>query len=192
MSETHPNLIAWLDRELEPAEAVAVESHLQGCEECRGRVSAYESVSADFAASYKAANEPPAPAIPMRSAPRWTAYVVAAAAIAVIAFALLPRAQKHTTAETKTVAAVVTSEPAAPAPAAVTEPPQKHLTPAVKHRAAKKPTVGEPVAWAATQSAIQIAIPADAMFPPGAVPEGMAYIARLAPDGSLQEIRVQQ
>jgi hypothetical protein len=42
-----------------------------------------------------------------------------------------------------------------------------------------------------TQAAIQIAIPAEAIFPPGAVPEGVTYIASLAPDGSVQSIRLQ-
>ena len=41
--------------------------------------------------------------------------------------------------------------------------------------------------------AIQIAIPADAMFPPGAVPEGVTYIANLSltSDGSVQGLRLQ-
>jgi hypothetical protein len=42
------------------------------------------------------------------------------------------------------------------------------------------------------EPAIQIAIPADAMFPHGAVPEGMTYIANLslAADGSVQGFRL--
>jgi hypothetical protein len=46
--------------------------------------------------------------------------------------------------------------------------------------------------WAMAEPAIQIAIPADAMFPPGAVPEGMTYIANLslAADGSVQGFRL--
>jgi hypothetical protein len=41
--------------------------------------------------------------------------------------------------------------------------------------------------------AIRIAIPADEIFPPGAVPEGVAYIANLslAADGSVQGLRLQ-
>ena len=46
--------------------------------------------------------------------------------------------------------------------------------------------------WAMAEPAIQIAIPADAMFPPGAVPEGATYVANLSlTDGSVQGIRLQ-
>jgi hypothetical protein len=43
------------------------------------------------------------------------------------------------------------------------------------------------------EPAIQIAIPGEAMFPPGAVPEGVTYIANvsLAADGSVQGVRLQ-
>ena len=46
--------------------------------------------------------------------------------------------------------------------------------------------------WAMAEPAIQIAIPADAMFPPGAVPEGVTYIANvsLGPDGSVRGIQI--
>jgi len=43
-------------------------------------------------------------------------------------------------------------------------------------------------------AAIQIAIPAEAMFPPGAVPNGISFIAdlRIAPDGSVKQVRLRQ
>ena len=48
--------------------------------------------------------------------------------------------------------------------------------------------------WQPTESAVQIAIPADAMFAPGAVPKGMNFIAELsiAPDGSVKQVRLRQ
>jgi hypothetical protein len=47
--------------------------------------------------------------------------------------------------------------------------------------------------WTPTEPAIQIIIPAEAMFPPGAVPEGINFIAELdiASDGSAQGLRLQ-
>jgi hypothetical protein len=44
------------------------------------------------------------------------------------------------------------------------------------------------------ENAVQIAIPADAMFPPGAMPKGLNFIAELsiAPDGSVKQIRLGQ
>jgi hypothetical protein len=42
------------------------------------------------------------------------------------------------------------------------------------------------------ESMIRIAIPAEEMFPPGAVPEGMNFVAdvTIAPDGSAERIRL--
>jgi hypothetical protein len=50
-------------------------------------------------------------------------------------------------------------------------------------------TQGQPM-----DTAIQIAIPAEAMFPPGAMPAGVNFIAdlRIAPDGSVQQVRLRQ
>jgi hypothetical protein len=41
---------------------------------------------------------------------------------------------------------------------------------------------------------VQIAIPAEAMFPPGAAPNEMNFIAELtiAADGSVQQVRLRQ
>jgi len=46
--------------------------------------------------------------------------------------------------------------------------------------------------WTPAELAIQIAIPASAMFPPGAVPEGLTFIAdvTIAADGSAQRLRL--
>jgi hypothetical protein len=40
--------------------------------------------------------------------------------------------------------------------------------------------------------AIEIAIPAEAMFPPGVMPDGINFIAdlRIAPDGSVKQVRL--
>jgi hypothetical protein len=39
---------------------------------------------------------------------------------------------------------------------------------------------------------VQIAIPAEAMFPPGAMPEGMSFIAEVSigADGSVERLRL--
>lgn len=46
---------------------------------------------------------------------------------------------------------------------------------------------------AAPEPAIEIAIPSEAMFPPGAVPEGMSFVAdvTLGADGSAERVRLQ-
>jgi hypothetical protein len=43
-----------------------------------------------------------------------------------------------------------------------------------------------------SEPAVEIAIPADAIFPPGAVPEGVGFTAdvTIAPDGSARQVRL--
>jgi hypothetical protein len=94
----------------------------------------------------------------------------------------LPRTAKTIPAVPQVAVATPQATPLAPVvplkPAA-----KRHLA---AHR--KVPTAS----WAMAEPAIQIAIPADAMFPPGAVPEGVNYVANLSlSDGSVQGIRLQ-
>jgi len=46
--------------------------------------------------------------------------------------------------------------------------------------------------WLEPEPAVEIAIPADAIFPPGAIPENVGFTAdvTIAPDGSAQQIRL--
>ena len=52
----------------------------------------------------------------------------------------------------------------------------------------------EAAKWQPNESAVQIAFPADAMFPPGAMPKGLNFVAELsiAPDGSVRQVRLRQ
>ncbi|HEY1866164.1 MAG TPA: zf-HC2 domain-containing protein [Candidatus Acidoferrales bacterium] len=61
------------------------------------------------------------------------------------------------------------------------------------HAPAPRPSQIRDAAWQPAEPAIEIAIPAEAMFPPGAVPEGFNFTADLsiAPDGSASRIRLQ-
>ena len=56
------------------------------------------------------------------------------------------------------------------------------------------PAHRKPHSWQPTETAVEIAIPAEAVLPPGAMPEGMNFIAELsiAPDGSVKQIRLRQ
>jgi hypothetical protein len=60
----------------------------------------------------------------------------------------------------------------------------RHVAPLVQEYATEMPM----------DTAIQIAIPAEAMFPPGAMPNGINFIAdvRIAPDGSVKQVRLRQ
>ena len=193
MCNSSLRLVAWIDGELPESEATEVEQHVQSCADCQTRVSAYEGASNGFATYYAATNRTALAANPQpgRRIPRWIPYAVAVAAAAVLAFILIPRSQKHAPAAPQVAKAVV---PLAmePAPKAVepTRPVAQHVKIAKAHVAPRHQPIHED--WAIAQPGIQIAIPADAMFPPGAVPEGVAYIANVsfAADGSVQGFRL--
>jgi hypothetical protein len=82
------------------------------------------------------------------------------------------------------------------APPAVIPEPVRETTPVVKrtfHRRHEPAQVQSNNAnWVPSEPAIEIVVPAESMFPPGAVPEGFAFTADLsiAPDGSAQQIRL--
>ena len=182
-------LVAWIDGELPASEAVAVAHHVQGCTDCRARASGYENVTRDFAGYYTAATRAACAIKPPRRVPSWVPFAAAAAAVAVVGvLLLLPRAK--------------TPAPAAPQVANVTTPvqtvtTQRSIEPAQRVRPVAKRAASprrQPMRrdWAIAQPTIQIAIPADSVFPPGAVPEGVAYIANVsfAADGSVQRFRL--
>jgi anti-sigma factor RsiW len=177
-------LVAWMDGELAENDAVKVERHLQGCAECRQRIAAYEKVSLDFAACYSAATQTAVATQPHRKLPLWVPAVVATAAAAVIVLlALLPRAAKPAP-QVPQVAVAATPSVGPETPPTPLKPAAKR--PVVAHR--KRPATN----WTMAAPAIQIAIPADSMFPPGAVPEGVNFVANLSlADGSVQAIRLQ-
>jgi anti-sigma factor RsiW len=186
MCDVQAKLMAWLDRELSPEEASAVERHVESCEECRRWVATYGQVSEAFDAYCDAVMTAKA----RRRVPRWVpvlASALVAASLMLLAF-LLTRVEPPpivaATAVSASVPNPVTPLSAEPAPRKATIR-RHHAAPHVQERA----TEVQPM-----DTAIQIAIPAEAMFPPGAVPSGINFIAdvRIAPDGSVQQIRLRQ
>jgi hypothetical protein len=182
MCDFSGRLIAWMDRELPENEAADVERHVRDCSECRGCVYAYEQVSRTFVAYCDAAVEKKT----RRTLKRWVPLLASAAAAAVLLLVLQPTTVKSISVRPRvadtTPAVVVETE--------------------IVLRAAKKvhrrrviaPMKTPNTNWASAEPAIQIAIPVEAMFPPGAVPEGITFIADLsmAADGSVQGLRLQQ
>ncbi len=187
MCDFSGSLIAWMDGELEANEAAVLEQHVHACSECRERVAAYGDVSRRFSAYYGAVRETAEATKAHRKLPRWMPVAAAAAVVAavVLLLALAPRALKPA----PLVGKVVETHPVAPQAApeiasrAQSTAPRRHV---VAHR--KTSTANRELAG----PAIQIAIPADAMFPPGAVPEGVNYVAEVSlADGSVQGVRLQ-
>jgi len=188
MCEFQAKLIAFLDRELPSEEVAGVERHIEGCEECRNRLAGYELVNETFDAYCDAVMA----AKMRRPIPHWVPVLASAAVAAVVMFLALPeKRMEPPPVLTPTIAAVSVPgpmpvlAPAAPEPAPRKKMHRRHAVPAVQERAVK---------WRPTETAVQIAIPAEAMFPPGAMPKGLNFVAELniAPDGSVKQVRLRQ
>lgn len=186
MCDVQAKLIAWLDRELPKDEATTVERHIESCGECRRWLSAFRQVNETFDAYCDAVMARKAP----RQVPSWMPVLAGAVVATVVMFLSFPRTPvaPPTVVETKVAAAAVR----APGPL-VAEPPQRKTMVQRRHggpRALRVPqyaTLGRPM-----DTAIQISIPAEAMFPPGAMPNGVNFIAdlRIGPDGSVEQVRL--
>jgi len=180
MCEFSEKLVAWLDRELPPDQASLLEEHLPGCSECPPRIASYAEVStalAGYCDSVMAASS--------IQRPSWSLWASAGAvAAALLLVSLLP----HSPAGRVTIP---------PPPAGITPPAIAfERTPVaprnvLRRRAAKPAQLQYPTAQFA-QPEIEIAIPAEALFPPGAAPEGFQFVAAISigADGSAQTLRL--
>jgi len=196
MCDFSEKLVAWLDHELSFEEAAELERHLEGCLECRSGVDAYKRASSELSAYCDEILE--------SQARRGTSRLVLAAATigaaaAVVALILaLPRTRVERSALHRVQAAAAAS-PAIVAKGmpAVAKPIQKvhrrHAATPVQNQGANDAAAPGQASFALPEEpAIQIAIPADEMFPPGAIPEGMHFVADLtiAADGSAERLRL--
>jgi len=196
MCDFSGRLIAWLDRELPAEEAAEVERHLENCAQCRAGVDAYKRVSGELDAYCDAVIASGA----RRAVPRWTPVALGAGGVAALValFLAIPRTQvappaSHAPQVSAAAAPVVV---ATATPAAVSSIQRVHrrqaATPVSVRDANAAPAQYHDVYALPEEPMIQIAIPADEMFPPGAVPEGIHFVADLtiAPDGSAERLQL--
>lgn len=186
MCELSEKLIAWLDYELEDDEMAQVQRHIQDCNECRSQLHAFQQVSRKFDAYLDAVVASKA----QRRVPRLVPVlsIAAVGAFAAVAFLVFhqPRVELRAPVRSvKTAPAAVLEPETAPVPAPIRKVRQRHAT-------SPQPGKNQIANWPPTEPAIQIAIPAESMFPPGAIPEGVNFTADLsiAADGSAQQIRL--
>ena len=170
MCNDSAKLIAWLDHELPGSAASDLEQHVQGCAECRSLASSYEAASALFNGYCEAvlASEQPS------KMPVWTPVAVGAAAIAAmlaILFVFLPAHVEQIPPRSPIAAAPPATVHSAEALSAKRSQRRQHAIAPIQN-----PQHNEQTSWP-TEPAIQVTIPADAMFPPGAVPEGVNFVA---------------
>jgi anti-sigma factor RsiW len=188
MCDYSGKLIAWMDGELPDDEAAAVDRHLGGCSECRERVETYRGVSGAFAAYCASAME----ATTRRRWPQW-APVLAGAAAAVVLAVVFQTTVFHSASKPTAVQRDVADASPVSLDETVQQPLERvHRPYSVARRKTLRQT--RQANWVSAEPTIQITIPAEAMFAPGAVPEGTTFIAdlRMAPDGALQGISLQQ
>lgn len=211
-------LIAWLDRELPVDEALEVELHLGTCAECQQELRTYERLSTALDAYCEAAMESTAP----RNEQNWKPAALGAGAVAAVLALLLasPHGRKtqpstgaifasaaapmsRVIAETahtprnsvipgprwhaKDLSSIVTEEKG--------DSPAKGMARLTVHSESALNVRATPAAagWQLAEPAIQITIPAEAVLPPGAAPEGVSFVAEvsIAADGSAHQIFLQ-
>jgi hypothetical protein len=165
MCDFSGKLIAWIDRELAEAEAIQVGWHVRQCAECRRAVSSYREVSDAFLDCHAGAMPGAMPAHRTRIHWMWTPLASAIAA-AILLAAVLARPGPEQ---------LPTLPPAIHAPAiAFEKTPARTVVAHARHEPRPKPIRTQ---WVAEEPTVEVALPADALFPPGAVPAGFSYIA---------------
>lgn len=214
MCDFSRKLIAWVDRELPDSEASDVEQHIAACVECRNRLTVCQQASSAFEAYCEATFA----AETRRKLPRKTIAACGAgaiaAAVAIAALLLLPRARvAPVPAHVKALAALPHAAgqmvDSLRAPTQATLNVEAAHTPVIQikrlqHRYVAAPTrarqttaalasqisPGQGVSPFPVEPSIEIAIPVDAMFPPGALPPGMSFTADLtiAADGTAERL----
>ena len=204
MCDVEPRLMAWVDGELSANDAAAVSLHLQACSECRDRIEAYRHLSGAFDQYCDAYCHAFAAAKPVRKLTRRVVMISGGVAVAaaVAMFLILaarwriqpavPGALPATMAieAEKTLLLEQAVHPAPAEIAPVVRIARRKAVEHVKRASAQRQT--EDTNLLVSGPAVEIAIPADAIFPPGAVPEGFGFTAdvTIAPDGSAQQVRL--
>lgn len=194
MCDVQAKLVAWLDRELPAEEASEVEHHVERCEECRHWAAKYKHLSETFDDYCDALMASKAPS----RVPRWVPVLASSVVAASLMLLVLLRTRVEPPRVLEPTVATATGSVPGPSPAVELAPaaaPAPHKAAVRRRHTAQAQRVQERATEEQPMdTAIQIAIPAEAMFPPGAMPAGINFVAdlRIAPDGSVQQVRLRQ
>ena len=191
MCDFQPKLVAWLDNELPENQAAEVERHVQACQQCRAERDRYEQVSKTFDAYCDALTSAKTHPHVFRWVPAVSGVLLAVAATVLFLTWQGPRIDPRPAVTPRAAAAPVQALAAESVLSAEPVAPKK-----IHRRQAILPVqeqVHQPAAkWQPPDTAVQITIPAETMFAPGAIPEGMNFVAELSigPDGSVERLRL--
>jgi anti-sigma factor RsiW len=215
MCDLSIKLVAWMDGELPESEGAALERHVESCSDCRECLEAFERASSAFnaycdvvverARSFTLAETSHRERSGFQWMPVACGIGVIAAAAVLAALVLQPRhhvaktslsvsvqsAPLHAVEQSNGVATTGTT--ARSVSSAMTT--QSHRRPALhgknsvnvvqQHRASELESHN--IAAFGAQPPIEISVPEEDMFPPGAVPDGISYnaVVTFAAEGSL-------
>ena len=207
MCDFSQRLIAWLDNELSPQEAASFERHIPVCSECQSQAGLYRQLNETIDAYCQAAIV----SGPVRHSNKrvWRPVLAGTAASAAAAAALLfflfkpgerpPQIPPAATSVRSTASITAAPPPIASRKTPLVPAPRQKASHRIKNReqsrgpAFQNPAPAHNETWLPNQAPVYIAIPADALFPPGALPEGVGFIADVnwRMDGSAQRLQLQ-
>jgi anti-sigma factor RsiW len=204
MCDFSGRLIAWIDGEVGPDEAAGVEQHIAVCGECRNCVREFGQVSGAF----EEYCEQVARFEERHQATRVTPVLWAAAIVLAVILAYpRPHGAPAVLQPNVTAAAQTSPSPAALTARIAAAPESRSTLPRAIRRRPRTDTQRnqgaaccapakeevQPRDWVVDEPSVHIAIAAAAMFPPGAVPEGVSFVADLSigADGSARQVRLQ-
>ena len=211
MCDYSRRLVAWLDREMQGDEASEMERHVAVCAECRKGAAEFDRVSGAFEDYCEALAQTKDQRKGIRVA---SIFWAAAAAIVLALMFAHPRGQVALPMQQPSMTAVAKTDSS---PSLAVKAAENVAVPSkADHRAARRQAAdrtvegaaspglcsgqgcaprkvqGQSAKWVAEEPAIQIAIPSEAMFPPGAVPEGVVFVAdvSIGSDGRVEQLRL--
>jgi anti-sigma factor RsiW len=182
MCEHSEKLMACLDHELEKNEMAQVQEHIQACAECQIQLAAYQETSNAFSVYRDAV----VASHSGRRLPRWVPVLSVTTALATAATLFLFFHHRRM----EPFVPLPPSVQVAPSVALVEKAPAPSKT--IHRRRASLPLPVPATNGPPTEPAIQISLPVESMFPPGAVPAGISFTAdvSIAADGSAQQIQL--
>jgi hypothetical protein len=201
MCEFSKKLISLLDRELTAEEAVKMELHLETCDECREQIGVFAKVSREvdtYCHEALALNA-------RRATPAWASLTIAAGVVTAVIVLFLAWPRSRVTPSTQLPPVAAANSLAVDGNRLPVSASQVHV-----HQFHRRHAVTEGLRLAQVQRKdatpaqrmvtydnseepmIQIAIPADEIFPPGAVPEGVNFIAdmTISANGTAESMRL--
>ena len=181
MCEFSGKLVAWLDHEIDDGEAARLKQHLATCLECGKSMEVYADLNARLAdycdAVFAGASKQRRAWVPIAGS------AIGAVAAAALLLLLIPRdaTNRIPPRPALSVQTPVVARQTSPVPVQT-----------IRRRRTRRVIRTQGAKWQPPATDIQIAIPAEAIFPPGTLPEGFQFIADLsiAADGSPEGLRI--